>query len=878
MKPERWKQIEDLYQAALEQEPDQRAAFLHSACGEDRDLLREVESLLAAQPQGKDQEQETATQVTRAQPALSLVGQQLGHYRVLSLLGAGGMGQVYLARDTQLDRTVALKVLPPEFALDPDRLQRFIREAKAASALKHSNIAVIHEIEEVDGTHFIVMEHVEGETLEARIRDHRLKLGEILDLGIQIADALDEAHRQGITHRDIKPANLMLTARGQVKVLDFGLAKRSHPAKAGEGTATLTASQTAPGVIMGTLQYMAPEQLLGQLADGRSDLWALGVVLYEMAAGVQPFQGQTGFELSSAILNQPPRPLPAQVPTALRGVIERCLEKEPGRRYQQAGDVRAALEAIRGGTIAPWVAWRYRLAHHRWLVLANALLLVAAVLVGLDVGGLRRWLPSWVATPTFRSLAVLPVANLSGDPEQEYFADGMTDALITDISKIGALKVISRTSVMQYKGVKKPLPEIARDLKVDTVLEASVVREDGRVRVTAQLIEAASDRHLWAESYERELTSILALQSEVARAVARTVRVRLRPQEETRLAGARAVNPATYEAYLRGMFYLNKSTPADIQKGMTYLHEAVEKDPADPWAYAGLALGYIEIAHGADPTEDALQRAKAAAETALKLDDTLAETLAVSGFVKGYYEWKWEEADRDIRRALEVNPSLAIAHYHLSWFHALFGRMKEAIEEHKRAKELDPFNPLHTAWLGELYRWERRYDEASTEALKSIEMDPQFPVGYYVLGLVYQDKGEYDKAIAATQKAAEADPDWRWALGPTYVAAGRREEARKLLAELKQRKVIPWNAFWLVALHAALGENDEAFRWLNYERQHAWIPWVRVLTWYGLEALRNDPRFSDQLRRMNLPPLPKSGVIHATIYGHPSRTSIGKPS
>jgi len=574
-----------------------------------------------------------------------------------------------------------------------------------------------------------------------------------------------------------------------------------------------------------------------------------------MVAGVRPFQGQTGFDLSSAILNQPPRPLPAQVPTELRAVIERCLEKEPARRYQQAGDVRAALEAIQGGTVAPWVVWRYRLARRPWLVLASVLLVVTAALVGLDVGGLRRWLPGGAATPRYRSLAVLPVVNLSGDSQQEYFADGMTDALITDISKIGALKVISRTSVMQYKGTKKPLPEIARDLKVDTVLEASVVREAGRVRVTAQLIEAATDRHLWAESYERELTSILALQGEVARAVARTVRVRLRPQEEKRLAGARPVNPATYEAYLRGMFYLNKSTPADIQKGMAYLHEAVEKDPADPLAYAGLALGYIEIAHGADPTEDAMQRAKAAAEKALKLDDTLAETLAVSGFVKGYYEWNWEEADRDIQHALDVNPSLAIAHYHLSWFYALFGHMKEAIEEHKRAQSLDPFNPLHTAWLGELYRWERRYDKASTEALKSIEMDPSFPPGHYVLGLVYLDKGEYGKAIAAVRKAAEADPDWRWALGPTYVAVGRQDEARKLLAELNRQKVIPWTAFWRVMNYAALGENDEAFRWLNHPRQHAWIPWIRVLPGWGIEGLRKDPRFSDQLRRMNLPPL-----------------------
>jgi len=577
-----------------------------------------------------------------------------------------------------------------------------------------------------------------------------------------------------------------------------------------------------------------------------------------MAAGTRPFQGQTGFELSSAILSQAPPPLPpgpaGAPPVQLRSVIERCLEKDPGQRYQRAGEVRAALEAVQSGAALPaWPALKHALTRRRWLVLAAVLAMVIAVVAALDIGGLRQRLLGGAATPKFRSLAVLPIANLSGDPEQEYFTDGMTDALITDLSKISALRVISRTSVMQYKGATKALSEIARELNVDAVLEGSVVRDAGRVRVTAQLIESATDRRLWAESYERELSSILALQGEVARAVARAIQVKLRPEEETRLAGARAVNPATYEAYLRGMFYLNKSSMADTQKGMEYLHEAVEKDPADPLALAGLALGYVELAHGAEARDHDMPRAKAAARQALNLDGTLAEAYAALGFVEGYWEWKWEDAFRDIERALDANPSLAIAYYHRSWFRALFGRMKEAIEDHKRARELDPFNPLHTAWLGELYRWEGRFEEATAEALKSIEMAPQFPPGHYVLGLVYQDKGMYEEAIAAIQKAAEAAPAWRWALGPTYVAAGRREEARNLLTELNKLKPGPWGAFWRMMIFAALGENDEAFRWLDYKPHHAWLAWVRVMPWYGLANLRDDPRFPDQLRRMNLP-------------------------
>jgi len=789
-----------------------------------------------------------------------MIGQRLEHFRIIEKIGAGGMGVVYRAHDEQLDRDVAIKVLPAESFRDPASRARLLREARIASKLNHPHICTIHEVGESEGQAFIAMELVEGRSLSAILEGGALPVDRVLRYGVQLADALAHAHERGVVHRDLKSANVVVTPEGRAKVLDFGLAGRLSREDLTDATTRTQESTTLSGKIVGTLAYMAPEQLRGQPADERSDIWSLGVVLYEMASGTRPFKGQTGFELTSAILSQAPPPLPpgpGGPPKApVQALIDRCLQKNPDRRYQRAGDVRAALEAIESGTApAAWPAVKYALSRRRRLALAAGLALVLAIVAALDVGGLRRRLLGGGAARGPRSLAVLPVANLSGDPEQEYFTDGMTDALITDISKIGALKVISRTSVMPYKGAKKPLPEIARELKVDTVLEASAVREAGRVRVTAQLIEAATDRHLWAEGYERDMSSILALQREVARAVARAIRVKLRPEEEKRLVGARAVNPATYEAYLRGMFHLNKETPADVQKGIAYLHAAVEKDPADPLAYAGLALGYIAIAHGADPTEDAMQRAKAAAGTALKLDDMLPEALLASGFVKGYYEWQWEEAEREIRRALDVNPSSAEGYFHLSWFHALFGRMDEAIEEHIRAQELDPFNPSNTAWLAELYRWERRYDEAAAEALKSIKMAPGFPVGHLVLGLVQQDRGMHDEAIASLQKAAEADPEWRWALGPTYVAAGRKDEARKLLAELQQRKVIPWNAFWLLAIHAALGENDEAFRWLNYEHPHAWFPWVRVLRFEGMDSLRKDPRFPDQLRRMRLPPL-----------------------
>jgi tetratricopeptide (TPR) repeat protein len=407
---------------------------------------------------------------------------------------------------------------------------------------------------------------------------------------------------------------------------------------------------------------------------------------------------------------------------------------------------------------------------------------------------------------------------------------------------------------MQYKGVKKRVPEIARELGVDAVLEASVLREANRVRVTAHLLRASTELSLWTESFERDFSSVLSIQRDVARAVARTVRVRMRPQEEERLARTRQVNPSTYEAYLKGMYHLNKATQADREKGVAWFHQAVEHDPADPLAHAGLALAYTQLAHSSEARDEDLQRAKAAAATAIRLDDSLAEVVLANGFVKGYYEWNWEEAIQDVRRAAEMNPSLAMAYYHLAWYLLLFDRVDEAIELHRKAKQLDPFNPLHVAWLGEIYRINGQLDEAAAECQKSIDMAPSFPPGHFVLGYVYRDRRMYPEAIASLQKAAEASPAYRWALGPVYVAAGRRDDAIRLVEELDRQKATPWVAFWRVVNHAMLGNLDEAFKWLAYEPHHAWVAWIGYEDW--AQALRRDPRFPAHLRRMNVPTIP----------------------
>jgi len=544
----RWQRIEEVFAAAADLPGAERAAFLDHACAGDLDLRRQVESLLS-HDDPNDPSLEAA--VAAAAPTRELAsGEMLAQYRIEAKLGEGGMGAVYRAYDTRLHRPVALKVLLPDPFADPERKPRLLREARAASALNHPNIVTVYEIGTERGQGFIAMEYVEGRSLAQIIPSKGLPIARAVEYAVEIAAALAHAHQHGVIHRDLKSANIVITPEGRVKVLDFGLAKRMRGEQLAEATTRTQDSLTNPGTIAGTLAYMAPEQLRGQPADARSDIWALGVVLCEMSSGARPFQGKTGFSLISAILDASPSLPPAgsagSVPPWLRAVIERCLEKDPARRYQKSAEVRAALEVSQSSaTRKAWLSWRYALSRHRWLVLASVLLAVLACAAVLDLGGMRRRLLGGGKEPQYRALAVLPVVNLSRDPEQEYFTDGMTDALIADLSKIGTLRVISRTSVMQYKGAKKSLPEIARDLKVDIVLEASVVREAEHVRVTAQLIEAATDRHLWAENYERELTSILALQSEVARAVAGAIKVQLKPKEAARLSASRSVNPAT---------------------------------------------------------------------------------------------------------------------------------------------------------------------------------------------------------------------------------------------------------------------------------------------------------------------------------------------
>jgi serine/threonine-protein kinase len=790
-------------------------------------------------------------------------GARLGPYEILSPLGAGGMGEVYRARDTRLHREVAVKVLPAAFSQDPDRLRRFEQEARAASALNHPNILTIHDIGSHEGSPYVVSELLEGATLRESLDAGSPPVRKATEYAIQIAHGLSAAHSKGIVHRDLKPENLFVTNDGRIKILDFGLAKLTHPeASAGPLTGVATEpAGTEPGVVMGTAGYMSPEQVRGLPADHRSDVFALGAVIYEMLTGRRAFQSDSKVETLNAILKEDPPSLSGMkpdVPGSLERVIRRCLEKNPEERFQSARDVAYALEETvsSAAQVAAAAPLSRPHPHYRPVIFAFLLVAALAMLIAFDVGGIRRRLTGGgTSAQSIRSLAVLPLENLSRDPEQEYFADGMTEALISNLARIRSLRVISRTSVMRYKRTRKPLPEIGRELDVDGIVEGSVVRSRDRVRVTAQLVHASTDTHLWAQEYDRDLRDVLALQSEVARAVADEVRAQVTPQEKAHLTRAQAVDPEAHEAYLKGRFHWNKRTREGFDKALDYFRQAIEKSPGWAPPYAGLADAYINLySYRFLEPEEGRRRAKAAALKAVELDDSLGEAHNSLASVQ-WDELEWEASEREFRRALELNPSYATAHQWYGEYLSNWGRHEEAIREQETAEKLDPLSLIVRTSLGGAFYYARQYDRAIQQVRKTLSEKPDFFIANVFLGRAYLKKGMFEEAITVLAKAKEVSEtsESLGILGHAYGVAGRRSDALRVLERLQElSKTAYVSPFDRALVYTGLGDRDRAIDWLDraVAERSAHIGEINCDPVF--DPLRSDPRFAGLLRRIGL--------------------------
>jgi len=788
----------------------------------------------------------------------ALVGQMLGHYRVIDKAGTGGMGEVYRARDEHLDREVAIKVLPPGTLSDESSRKRFHKEALVLSRLNHPNIATVHDFDTQAGVDFLVMEYIPGITMSAKVAGRPLPEKEVVNLGIQLAEGLSAAHEHGVVHRDLKPGNLRLTDDRRLKILDFGLAKLRLLATPSATTESLTETQT----MAGTLPYMAPEQLLGGEIDARTDIHAAGSVLYEMATGKNPFAEVERSQLIGAILHRPPQPLTSRNPKMspeLERIIWKCLEKEPENRYQSAKELSIDLRRLS----APWsmeaaILARPRPIWRRRPTIAVFGAIVLALIFGLIFGGRRARMPATPTPTKIQSLAVLPFENLSRDPDQEYFNEGMAEALITSLSQISALRVISRTSSMRYKGTKKSLPEIARELYLDAVLVGSVQRSGRRVRITAQLIHAPTDTDLWAGSYDREMQDVLELESSVARAIADEIQVKLTPQEKAHLIGARQVNPEAYEAYLRGRYEWNKRTAKGLRRGADFFQQALAKDPGYAGAYAGLADSYFSLAYSADVLRprEGVPKAKAAALKALEIDESLAEAHATLGAIKLFYEWDWMGAEQELKRAIALNPGYATAHHWYGLCLGWIGRVPEARAELQRAHQLDPLSSIistNLAWTSSLTH---DYDRAIEQLSQTLEVDPKFWLAYWDLGGYKLALGRYAEAVSDLQKAVQFSRGSTGALGVlgyAYGVTGDRAKAQQVLQKLKKmaqsRYVSPAD---LAIVEFGLGNKDQGFARLEeaYQDHSGFL--VTLRTEPLLDPWRSDPRFVDLLRRVKL--------------------------
>ena len=771
-------------------------------------------------------------------------GTRLGPYEITGSLGEGGMGQVYRARDTRLERPVAIKLLT---SVDDDASERLLREARSASALNHPNICTLHEIGDADGRPFIVMELVEGEGLDRRIGRVGLPASAVVRLGTQIAEGLAHAHARGIIHRDLKSANVAVTSDGRAKILDFGIARRIPTDDLADATRSV-ATLTADNEVAGTLPYMAPEVLEGRPADARSDLWALGVMLVEMATGSRPFRGETGLALSSAILRDPAE-IPASIAPPLGGVIKKLLAKRPAERYQTAAEAASALEQIAANQAGTAPAGARRRAAAVVGAAAAALLAVGGAwwsLSGGTAGGAADPEP-------IGSIAVLPLDNQSAETDQQYFADGMTEALISQLSAIQDLRVISRTSVMQFKDTTRPLNEIAAALKVDAVVEGAVLRTAEHVRITARLIDARSDQQVWSGEYEKPLSDAISLQREIASTIGREIRGELTAADAARLSRRTDVDPQAFQAYLRGRFYWNLRSSSDLLQAATFFEEAIRLDPGFALAHSGLADVYVLLGDFRDMLPaDAYERARRTVDTALRLDPSLAEAHTTRAWL-AFVDRDWKAAESGFSHALQLNAGYATAHQWQGEFLAALGRFDEAFAALRRAQELDPLALMPQAIHGWVAYTAGHYDEAISLCEGVLKRDPSFRPARMYRAWTWMEQKKLDEAeveINALLQTTSSRAVPVATLGRIAVRRGDRATARRAIEQLQALPYRP--SFDIAKLYAELREREEALAWLHKaeaERNSAvlYIAVDRSFSW-----LRGDPGFDELLAKLNL--------------------------
>jgi serine/threonine protein kinase/tetratricopeptide (TPR) repeat protein len=859
MHPERWRNCIDIFQAAVERPPEERAAFLDLACAGDDVLRRKVELLLKYNEKTGNFIETPAFEVS---PELLLddpdvlIGKHLGHYRIDSVLGAGGMGVVYLACDEELGRKVGLKLLPPSLVADEAHLERLKREARTASALNHPNIVTIHEIGQVDATHYIATEFIDGTTLRERMSQGSVSPNEALEIARQVASALSVAHAAGIVHRDIKPENIMLRPDGYVKVLDFGIAKfAQHDALGLE-------AGTQPGMILGTTRYMSPEQARGQEVDARTDIWSLGVVLYEMLAGCPPFEGETPADVTSAVLMRAAPSLAAHtpnLPAKLQSIVEKSLRKEKGERYQSAGellnDLRGVKDAVVGEekittpTTRP-LARKSGRSYKKIVVLGLAMILA--------VGGIVYFI---LTETKISAIAVLPFENATGEPDAEYIVDGITDSLINNLSKVRQLRVIPRSTVFRDKGRPTNATAVGRELNVDAVLTGSVARSSERVRITVQLIRTATGRKLWTESYERDLREVLALEREVARNVAGELGLKLTPQEQAQFAEARPVNPEAYDHYLRGRYHLHRQTRDDNEAAITALERAVATDQTFAAAYAELAQAYVWQLFLFAPGEELwAEKAFVAAEKALSLDPNLAEAYLARGrsLWTPANHFPHEKAIREYRRALTLDPNLDEARNQLALVYCHIGAFDEALQESYKAVRANPNNNLAQFRIGQTLNFQGKYEQALSVLLAlPREANPAL-VGDQIAWALF-NLGRKEEASALIDQLLKDHPEDSGGLFASVQAVLAASAGQEDMAEEKIQLAVDrgkgfghfhHSAYHIACAYALMHKPEQAIKWLVEAAEDGFPCYPLFERDPNLDNLRQDPRFITFLSKL----------------------------